>query len=63
MWLVMLKTYVGRLGLFLKDLKYDLPKEKVAQLPKDSFKTCPAPWDEKKVNAKARTKKQKSSAK
>jgi len=33
----MKKTYVGTLGMFTKDTRYDLPKEKVEQLPADSF--------------------------
>jgi hypothetical protein len=47
MWVQILKTYSGPLGLFVKDEKKDVPKEIVDKLPKGICKSAPAPWDEK----------------
>ena len=57
MWVKMKTTYVGALGMFPKDLKFDLPPKIIKQLPKGSYQRCKAPWDEHKAKAvkKAKT--------
>ena len=52
MWIIMKSTYAGELGLFVRDVKYDLPSDVVKKLPKGSFKKIKAPWDEKKAKRK-----------
>lgn len=46
MWIRMRDTYSGSAGLFLKDMRYDVPDDLLKLLPKGSYeKTC-APWDD-----------------
>ena len=47
MWIQMQATYSGVAGLFLKGLKYDLPKSKVKLLAvkgKPIYRKCKPPW-------------------
>ena len=39
----MTKSYAGPLGLFAKDVPYDLPQPVVKQLPEDCWQDCPNP--------------------
>jgi len=50
MWIKMLKTYAGPLGVFPAGQKFDLPESTVQQLKKEkaSFIKTGAPWDEQK---------------
>jgi len=48
MWILMKNTYSGPWGLFLKGVKYDLPKATIKHLPKSSYAKCKAPWEEHK---------------
>ena len=45
MWIKMTTTHAGRAGVFAKDLKYDLPLATLKQLPRSSYRRCPAPWN------------------
>jgi len=47
MWIEMLETYAGAPGLFLKGLKYDLPKSTIKQIQENGkrlWRKTTAPW-------------------
>jgi len=48
MWIIMTGTYAGNHGQFVKGVKYDLPADVIAELPKGSWNQTCAPWDEHK---------------
>jgi len=52
MWIKMSETYVGGLGLFAKDTKYDISQDVIEKLPKGSYRKCRAPWDEQTKKAR-----------
>lgn len=52
MWIEMLETFAGPTGLYLKGLKYDLPKSIVKQIKAEGRKLWEktiAPWNDASI--------------
>ena len=49
MWIVMLETFAGPSGLFLRGLKYDPPESTLKQIPNKFRKKSKPPWEDASI--------------